>query len=256
MKAVRETLGDFNVRVWQGGAAERPLLYLHGFEQHPGAAAFLARLGELHSVRAPEHPGYGDSTGFEHVEDIFDVTLHYRRLLERWNAGPVDVVGHSLGGMFAAELAAIAPQLVRRLVLVGPYGLWLDDAPMPDPFVMSPAALAKAKWHDPEKAGGEPTAFDAAEGETIATFRAQNLSTATKFLWPIPDRGLKRRLQYVAAPTLVVRGASDGLFPAPYLDAWTAAIERARGLTVEGAGHLPMVEAEDAFVSAVEAFLA
>jgi pimeloyl-ACP methyl ester carboxylesterase len=236
MKAVRETLGDFNVRVWQGGAAERPLLYLHGFEQHPGAAAFLARLGELHSVRAPEHPGYGDSTGFEHVEDIFDVTLHYRRLLERWNAGPVDVVGHSLGGMFAAELAAIAP--------------------MPDPFVMSPAALAKAKWHDPEKAGGEPTAFDAAEGETIATFRAQNLSTATKFLWPIPDRGLKRRLQYVAAPTLVVRGASDGLFPAPYLDAWTAAIERARGLTIEGAGHLPMVEAEDAFVSAVEAFLA
>jgi pimeloyl-ACP methyl ester carboxylesterase len=252
MKAVREALGDFNVRVWQGGAAERPLIYLHRAEQHPGAAAFLARLGQLHSVRAPEHPGYGDSTGFEHVEDIFDVTLHYRRLVERWNAGPVDVVGHSLGGMFAA----IAPQLVRRLVLISPYGLWLDDAPMPDPFVMSPAALAKAKWHDPQKAGSEPTAFEAAEGETIATFRAQNLSTATKFLWPIPDRGLTRRLQYVAAPTLVVRGASDGLFPAPYLDAWTASIEGACGLTLEGAGHLPMVEAEDAFVSAVEAFLA
>jgi len=256
MKTVRETLGPFDVRVWEGGPAERPLLYLHGFEQHPGAAPFLARLAERHAVRAPEHPGYGASTGFEHVEDIFDVTLHYRRLIERWGAGPVDVVGHSLGGMFAAEVAAIAPQLVRRLVLVSPYGLWLDETPMPDPFVMAPAALATAKWHAPEKAGAEPTAFDPAEGETIATFRAQNLSTATKFLWPIPDRGLKRRLQYVSAPTLVVRGASDGLFPAPYLDAWTSAIAGARAATLPDAGNLPMVEAEDAFIDAVEAFLA
>jgi len=256
MKAVRETLGLFDVRVWQVGGAERPLLYLHGFEQHPGAASFLAKLGDRHSVRAPEHPGYWGSTGFEHVEDIFDLTLHYRRLLERWNVGPVDVVGHDLGGMFAAELAAIAPQLVRRLVLVSPYGLWLDDAPMPDPFVMNPAALAKAKWHGPENAGGEPSAFDPTEGEPIAMFRAHNLATATKFLWPIPDRGLKRRLQYVAAPTLIVRGASDGLFPALYLDAWKAAIADARAVTLDDAGHLPMVEAEDAFIDVVGEFLA
>jgi len=256
MNPVREALGAFDVRVWRSGGSERPLLYLHGFEQHPGAAPFLTKLGEAHSVWAPEHPGYGSSTGFEQVEDIFDVTLHYRRLIERWDAGAVDVIGHNLGGMFAAELAALAPQLVRRLVLVSPYGLWLDETPMPDPFVMNPAALAKAKWHAPDSAGAEPSAFDPAEGEMIATFRAQNLATAGKFLWPIPDRGLKRRLQYVAAPTLVVRGASDGLFPAPYLDAWTAAIAGGRGVVLEDAGHLPMVETPDAFAAAVEAFLA
>jgi pimeloyl-ACP methyl ester carboxylesterase len=256
MKAVRERSGAFDVRVWEGGAAERPLLYLHGFEQHPGAAPFLTRLGETHAVRAPEHPGYGDSHGFEHIEDIFDLTLHYRRLIESWNAGPVDVVGHSLGGMFAAELAAIAPHLVRRLVLVSPYGLWLDEAPMPDPFTLTPPKLAKAKWHDPEKAGAEPSAFDPGGGDTIATFRAQNLATATKFLWPIPDRGLNRRLQYVTAPTLVVRGASDGLFPAPYLDAWTGAIAGAHAVTLADAGNLPMVEAEDAFIRTVGEFLA
>lgn len=256
MKAVRETLGSFDVRVWEGGGAERPLLYLHGFEQHPGAAPFLAKLGERHLVRAPEHPGYWGSTGFEHVEDIFDMTLHYRRLLERWNVGPVDVVGHDLGGMFAAELAAIAPQLVRRLVLVSPYGLWLDDAPMPDPFVMNPAALAKAKWHTPDNAANEPSAFDAAEGDTIATFRGHNIAAATKFLWPIPDRGLKRRLQYVAAPTLIVRGEADGLFPPRYLDAWAGAIAGARAVTIADAGHLPMVEADGAFTDIVDKFLA
>jgi pimeloyl-ACP methyl ester carboxylesterase len=141
-------------------------------------------------------------------------------------------------------------------VLVSPYGLWLDEAPMPDPFTMTPPVLAKAKWHAPDKAGAEPSAFDPADGDTIATFRTHNLSTATKFLWPIPDRGLNRRLQYVAAPTLIVRGASDGLFPAPYLDAWTGAIAGARALTLPDAGHLPMVEAEDAFINAVQEFLA
>jgi pimeloyl-ACP methyl ester carboxylesterase len=256
VKPVRETSGAFNTRVWQGGAAERPLLYLHDFEQHPGAAPFLARLGETHAVRAPEHPGYGDSTGFEHIEDIFDLTLHYRRLIEGWKLGPVDVVGHGLGGMFAAELAAIAPHLVRRLVLVSPYGLWLDEAPMPDPFTMTPPVLARAKWHAPDQAGAEPSAFDPAGGETIATVRAQNLATATKFLWPIPDRGLGRRLQYVAAPTLVVRGASDGLFPAPYLDAGTRAVAGARGVTLADTGRLPMVEAEDTFIKTVGEFLA
>lgn len=255
MKTLRETLGHFDVRVWAGGAGERPLLYLHGFEQHPGAAGFLKRLGQSHEVRAPEHPGYGSSSGFEHIEDIFDVTLHYRRLIESWDKGPVDLIGHSLGGMFAAELAAVAPDLVRRLVLVSPYGLWLDDAPMPDPFVMSADALTKAKWRDPARAADEPSAFDPADGDTVATFRALNMAAATKFLWPIPDRGLARRLQYVAAPTLVIRGEADGLMPAAYLDAWTGAIRDARSLTIPGAGNLPMVEAEDAFVDAVEGFL-
>jgi pimeloyl-ACP methyl ester carboxylesterase len=255
MKAVREISGGFDVRLWSGGSAGTPVLYLHGFEQHPGAAPFLQRLAERHPVRAPEHPGYGSSSGFEHIDDIFDVTLHYRRLIESWNLGPVDVIGHSLGGMFAAELAAVAPHLVRRLVLVSPYGLWLDETPMPDPFVMTPDKLARAKWSDPARAKDEPSAFDAADGDTAATFRALNLAAATKFLWPIPDRGLRRRLQYVTAPTLVLRGEADGLFPAAYLDAWTSAVAGAKSLTVPGAGNLPMVEAEDAFITSVEGFL-
>lgn len=254
MKAIREIQGQFDVRLWSGGSGP-PLLYLHGFEQHPGAASFLARLSESREVRAPEHPGYGSSSGFDHIEDIFDVTLHYRRLIENWGVGPVDVIGHSLGGMFAAELAAVAPHLVRRLVLVSPYGLWLDEAPMPDPFVMTPDVLAKAKWSDPARAGSEPSAFDASEGDSAATYRSLNLAAATKFLWPIPDRGLRRRLQYVTAPTLVVRGEADGLFPAAYLSDWTSTVAGAKSLTIPGAGNLPMVEAEDAFINAVGGFL-
>ena len=254
MTPARKTVGDFNVRVWTGGAGA-PVLYLHGFEQHPGAAPFLERLSRRRAVLAPECPGYGSSTGFERLHDIQDLILYHRSLVESWGKGPVDVIGHSLGGMFAAELAVLAPQLVRRLVLVSPYGLWLDETPLPDPFTLMPDALARAKWHDPAKAANETSAFDPADGDSAANYRTINLTTASKFMWPIPDRGLARRIGYLAAPTLVIHGASDGLVPAAYETAWAQALPSATILRIEGAGHLPMVEAEDAFIATVDDFL-
>jgi pimeloyl-ACP methyl ester carboxylesterase len=254
MKPSRKTVGQFDVRVWSGGAGA-PLLYLHGFEQHPGAAPFLQRLAEGREVMAPEHPGYGSSTGFERLQDIHDLTLYHRSLIESWGRGPVDVIGHCLGGMFAAELAAIAPHLVRKLVLVSPYGLWLDEQPLPDPFVLMPDALARAKWHDPAKAANETSAYDAAKGDSAANFRTINLTTASKFMWPIPDRGLSRRLPYVAAETLVIHGESDGLVPANYDVAWARALPQVRTARLARAGHMPMFEAEDAFLTLVGDFL-
>jgi pimeloyl-ACP methyl ester carboxylesterase len=254
MKLSKETIGTRAVRVWSGGESS-PLLYLHGFEQHPGDAPFLNRLAQTFSVKAPEHPGFGGSAGLDTIHDLLDLTLHLRRLVEQWGMGPVDVVGHSLGGMFAAELAVIAPHLVRRLVLVNAYGLWLDDAPLPDPFVMTPDALAAAKWHDRASAGREPSAFDPATDGSAQTFRTINLAAATKFMWPIPDRGLVRRAGYIRAPALVIHGASDGLIPLAHAAALARVIPGAELVKLQGAGHLPMIEAEDAFVGTVGGFL-
>ena len=250
----RKTVGDFDVRVWTGGAGS-PILYLHGWEQHPGSAPFLQRLARTHEVIAPECPGYGTSTGFEHLHDLQDLILYTRELLASYGKGPVDVIGHSLGGMFAAELAIAAPHLVRRLVLAAPYGLWMDEHPLPDAFVLMPDALAKAQWHDPSKAADETSAFDPAAGDSAATCRTINLTTASKFMWPIPDRGLTRRLRYLAAPTLVIHGESDGLVPPVYEEAWAAGLPGVKTLRIADAGHVPMVEAEDAFVTAVNDFL-
>jgi pimeloyl-ACP methyl ester carboxylesterase len=257
MKMVREKLGALDVRVWSGGSGA-PLLYLHGFEQHPGAASFLDKLARNHEVCAPEHPGYGESTGLDDNYDVIDVALYYRRLVESWNKGPVDVIGHCLGGMFAAETAALSPHLVRRLVLVDAYGLWLDEAPLPDPFALSPKDLETAKWHDPNKAPmPEPSTFEAhGDVDALALFRAQNLGTAGKFMWPIPDRGLDRRLPYVHAPALIVHGEADRLIPLAYAQAFARLIPKARVAPIRNAGHLPMIEAEDEFIATVNEFLA
>ncbi|MFC7657344.1 alpha/beta fold hydrolase [Pseudonocardia benzenivorans] len=197
----------------------------------------------------------GRSTGFEAFVDVHDVALFHRELVASWGVDRIDVVGHSLGGMFAAELAVLAPQLVRRLVLVDAFGLWLDDEPALDLF--GPAAeVAAAKWHGtpPER---EPSNFvaDPDDPHAAILFSARNLGSATKFMWPIADRGLRRRLPLVHAPTLVVHGASDGLLPVSYAHEFARLIPDARLEVLPEAGHYPQIEQEDAFVSVVSEFL-
>jgi pimeloyl-ACP methyl ester carboxylesterase len=247
--------GTTAVRVWEAGAGT-PLLYLHGFEAHPGEAPFVARLAESRRVIAPEHPGYGETGGAEETGDILAMVLHYRQLIEQAGLGPVDIVGHSLGGMFAAELAAICPQVVRRLVLVSPYGLWLDEAELPDPFRLGEDALAALTWAAPARrvkpatnGTGGPSMIDA------ALARATNLSMATRFLWPIPDRGLDRRIGLIRAPSLVLAGEQDRLVPPAYAHAFAARIPGARTQLIPDAGHYPMSEQPEAFLQAVSAFL-
>jgi pimeloyl-ACP methyl ester carboxylesterase len=247
----------FHIRLWSAGDGP-PLLYLHGIDGHPGDAPYLGRLAERHRVYAPEHPGFGESTGIEQIDDIIDMVLYYRELVATLGITELDLVGHSLGGMFAAELAVFCPWLVRRLVLVAPFGLWLEEAQIPDLFAMSPGQLQRATWHDPEPPAAQQSVTAGTNGmPPIATMvtRAGNLAAAGKFLWPIPDRGLAKRLRHIQAPTLVVLGESDKLITRPYGAAFIAAIAQAQLVTIAEAGHAPMLEQPDAFLSAVEDFL-
>jgi pimeloyl-ACP methyl ester carboxylesterase len=249
-------VGTFDVNLWTAGSGA-PLLFLHGYERHPGGAPFLQRLARTHSVYAPEQPGYGSSTGFEHVQDVVDLVLFYRELVHSLGVKHIDVIGHSTGGMMAAELAALCPDVVGKLVLVDAFGLWLDDQPAQDPFGAADEVKA-AKWHDPAAVPNpEPTIFvpDPSDPHGEIFFQAQNLATATKFMWPIADRGLRRRLPYVRARSLVVNGASDGLVPPAHADEFVRLIPRAELAIIPNAGHYPFIEQEDEFIATVEKFL-
>lgn len=245
-----QTFGAASVRLWRFGPNQagggHPLLWLHGFEGHPGDAPYLKRLAQTRTVIAPEHPGFGESDGLAAMHDITDQALHYRRVIRALGTRRIDVVGHCLGGMFAAELAALSPHLVRRVVLVGSYGLWDGANPLPDAFSLPPAAFAAAKWAQPDTA---PPATD------DPMTRQRNLGAATKFLWPIPDRGLVRRLPFIEAPTLVLHGAQDGLVPPAYGQRLASLIPNAAFQAIEGAAHMPMVETPAAFDQAVGSFL-
>src|ERR1700730_6304246 len=122
--------GKWKTRVLSAGEGD-PVVFLHG----AGGLMwdpFLDGLAASHRVIAPQHLGSGTSQGIEHVQDLLDLVLYYAELFDTLDVGVAPLVGHSFGGMVAAEIPAINPERVSKLVLMAPIGLWHDDHPVPD----------------------------------------------------------------------------------------------------------------------------
>jgi pimeloyl-ACP methyl ester carboxylesterase len=246
----------FEIEVAEAGAGS-PLLFLHG-EAGPRWSAFQDALAVSRRVVAPSHPGFGGSTGGERLLDLSDLVYYYLDFLDQMRLRALPLVGHGLGGMVAAELAAVQPDRFSHLVLIAPFGLWLPDSPTLDYFAAAPPDLARALYHDP----GSAPARAAAEAPTdesaaidVALDRARSLASAAKYLWPIPDRGLERRLHRVAAPTLLIWGESDGVVPVAYGPAFQARLPGARLEIVPSAGHLPHEEQPERVAALVTRFV-
>jgi pimeloyl-ACP methyl ester carboxylesterase len=255
MEAVAVSIrnGRFTTTMQRDGRGA-PLLFLHGAGGPMAGAPFLDDLAKHFTVYAPAHPGFGPGQGVEHLDDILDFALYYLDFLEEIGVDKPHIVGHSLGGMLAAELAALAPRQLDRLVLICPAGLWIDSVPIPDFFTFSPEQLVRSALHEPRGPVGKMLLAQFRD-PTLALESYRCLASAGKFLWPIPDKGLKKRIHRVKVPTLVVWGASDGLIPTAYAAAFHAAIPGSHVAILNGAGHLPMLEQREAFVDTVTSFL-
>jgi pimeloyl-ACP methyl ester carboxylesterase len=245
-------------RVLEGGSGA-PLVFFHGAGGLLPDNPFLERLAQRYHVLAPEWPGYGDSTGEELLEDMLDFTLHGWDLVEALGLRQPHLVGHSMGGMIAAEMACLAPREVGRLVLAAPAGLWLDAHPIPDIFALLPYQLAEVLFHDPAQGQALLTGgADLADMEALREFyiaSQRRLAVAGKILFPIPNRRLSKRLYRLAADTLLVWGADDRLIVPAYAAHWQALIPGARVAMIDGAGHMLPYEQPDAFARAVDTFL-
>src|SRR6266851_7300344 len=125
------------VRYYEGGSGQ-PLVFLHGAGGLDMDLGFLDALAERFHVYAPLVPGYGDSDECPEIRDMLDFTLHTWDVVGALGLKNPILVGHSMGGMIAAEMAAIAPHDVSRLALICPAGLWLDAYPIPDAFSLLP----------------------------------------------------------------------------------------------------------------------
>ena len=249
--------GLFDIKLRTDGSGE-PLLFLHGAGGLRGWDPFLAELAGRFTVYAPSHPGFESSSGLEHVDDVVDLVVYYNDLLDALNIDSMHVVGHSMGGMIAAELAALSPHRVRRLVLANAVGLWLENHPVADFFAMTPDQLGIALWHDPQSEVAQAMmAVPEDEQAQLQAYlvRMQHLATAGKFLWPIPDKGLKKRIHRVKAPTLILWGQSDGLVPVAYAKAFQDAISGSQVSIMARCGHMPMYENPAGFVKEITGFL-
>jgi pimeloyl-ACP methyl ester carboxylesterase len=233
-----------------------PLLFLHGAGGLEPDDPFVLALARSHSVIAPIAPGFVDSADLDDIEDVHDLAMHYDDLLDALGLDSVAVVGHSFGGMAAAELAAHHPRRVRRLALIAPVGLWNDDDPVADVFAATPQELPAMLWSDPMHPGAQRMApGDGPPDPAVLIPALRGMAAVAKLLWPIPERGLARRLRRISAPTLLLWGEDDAVVPASYADRFAAAMPDARKVILPGGGHMVAVERLDEAVGHVTSFL-
>jgi pimeloyl-ACP methyl ester carboxylesterase len=232
-----------------------PIVFLHGAT---GLAwdAFLDTLAETHTVYAPEHPGttVGDPDSVNHLDNLWDLVLYYDEIFDQLGLQSVPVIGHSFGGMLAAELAANTPDRVSKLVLISPIGLWLDEAPIPNWMIITPATdMPKYLFYDPAGPVAQQVLAMPEDPQLLVEAQLQfhwAMACTGKFVWPIPDKGLKKRIHRIKASTLLIWGQEDRLVPPVYAQEFARRIAGSRVELIDQAGHVPQLE-QHAKVSAV-----
>lgn len=244
-------------RYYEGGKGQ-PLVFLHGAGGIlPAQAQFFDKLAKKFHVYAPLLPGYGDSEECPTLRDMLDFTLHTIDVVEVLGLKAPILVGDSMGGMIAAEMAAIAPNDFPKLALMAALGLWLDKHPIPDLFAMLPYEMPHYLFDDVEAGTKLMTAGVALDNpEWLKAFlvtNARQMGMAGKILFPIPERGLSERLYRVKAKTLLIWGASDKLVPPIYGEEFKKAIKGATLTIIPKCGHMITLEQPDELVGTLAA---
>jgi pimeloyl-ACP methyl ester carboxylesterase len=247
--------GPFTCRVWEKGEGE-PLGFLGGIRGLPNWTPFLDRLAERRRVVAPSLPGFPGARGHDLLEDLADWVTATLDLLEASGLEGADLVGASLGGYLAVEVAAFSPATVRRLVLVAPFGLSDDEEPVADIWARKPRELPGLLSAQPERFAAALAAPPGAEPADWELVLHRASEAAARLLWPFGDRGLHKRLHRIRQPTLLVWGREDRVVPPSYarrlasgISGWVEARE------IEDAGHAAEIDRPDAVADAVLAFL-
>ena len=227
-------------------------MWLHSLYGVEADSAIISALAREFSVFAPLAPGFADLQELDSIRDIHDLALHYDDMLKALDLRTTVIAGHSFGAMIAAEIAAHVPSRISRLVLASPLGLWNDAYPVADIFAVPAPQMGTLLYADQSRAPGAGAATP--DVEAIVAL-AQGMTTVARFLWPIPDRGLSRRLHRIQAPTLIIHGGRDAVVPAHYADEFATAIPNATVQLIPEAGHMLFAEAFDASLAAVTRFL-
>ncbi|ODT88955.1 alpha/beta hydrolase [Phenylobacterium sp. SCN 70-31] len=242
------------VRCLVGGAGP-DLVFLHGAGGVTADDPLLAELAKTHRVHAPLVPGYGDSDEAPEIRDMLDFTLHTWDVVAALGLKDPILVGHSMGGMIAAEMAAVQPNDVSRLALIAPAGLWDDDHPIPDLFATLPYEMPALLFHDAEAGAAMLTAgrnvTDPGFLQTYLVTNARQLGMAGRILFPIPERGLAQRLYRIRAKTVIVWGDSDRLIPPVYAHGFKKGIAGAELVSIPEAGHMVGLERPKAVAEAI-----
>lgn len=244
------------VRLLRAGSGPAAL-YLHGSSDGAWLPAHAA-LAETHTLLRPDLPGFGGSADDERIDSVHDLAFFCLDLLGALEIERVALVGASLGGWLAADLATIEPHRIARLVLVDAAGLRVEDSGQPDEFVLDTAQVVERAFHAPEYRERAMTQAATVEEEpTLLETHLRNRIATAHLAWNpyFHDPKLPDRLHRITAPTLIVWGREDGLVPLAHAHRWQELVPDARLEIIDDCGHLPHVEQLPRFLELVAPFL-
>jgi pimeloyl-ACP methyl ester carboxylesterase len=241
---------ELQITVNQQGEG-RPVLLLHGGGGPPSMGPLPSALSEAFQVIAPVHPGFAGTPRPEWHTGIDDIALSYLQLLEQRDLRDVLVIGSSVGGWIASEMAVRQHQRISGTVLLNAVGINVDGIELADFFSLTPQELITYAFHNPAAAPDPaqlpPQARDtqAANAETLAVYAREPY---------MHDPKLRRRLALVPTPVVAIWGESDQIAPEPYGRAYAASFPNGRFEPIPQAGHLPHLEQPKQVLEAIRRF--
>ncbi len=252
----RLTLHGVQLDVYEYGQG-RPLLVLHGEDGPCPQVPFFSLLARQGRVVLPTHPGFEQVSASPDIDTVDDLSYLYLDLLDAYDLREAVVIGCSLGGWIAAEMAVKSPARLSRLVLVAPLGIKVGDREtrdIPDIFALSPEEVRRLQYADAARATVDYASLSDAELTALAC----NREATALYAWEpyCHNPKLRQRLHRITIPTLLVWGAQDRFVtPGYYGRAYCDAIPGAQLGVIDRAGHWPHLEQPEALVERVRTFL-
>lgn len=258
MKAREETIrvGDVAVHTWVGGQGD-PLLVLHGAGGNRGWTRWLERVSERFTVWAPTHPGFGLSGDADWMDGIDDLARFHLWFIDAARLGRPHVLGHSIGGWTTAEMAAMSPGSMQKLILVAPVGLKPETGEILDVFYYSPPQLLTMTVHDPKTIPEWDALYGSPPTPQQLEIATRNREMAARLTWKpyMHNPRLAHFLPRVTNPTLIIWGREDRIVPVECGEQYRRLLPNAKLTALEKCGHLPPIEQPDEFARLVTDFL-
>jgi pimeloyl-ACP methyl ester carboxylesterase len=245
------------VQVLQGGSGPS-LLVLHGAGGNPGWLPYHQALAQQFTVYAPSHPGYDRSSRPEWISSMSDMAHFYRQFIETLGLAPVYLMGFSMGGWLAAELVAMCPPYVRRLVLVDAAGIKPEVGEIAEILMVSQDVVEKLCFYDPAQVPDYGTLVNRALTPEEQEVQWRNREMTSRLCWKpyLHNPKLPAYLRGVTTPTLIVWGKQDAIVPVNCGVLYQQALANATLHVIDRCGHSPALEKPQEFLTAVRTFLA
>jgi pimeloyl-ACP methyl ester carboxylesterase len=258
MRPHEETIsvGGIGVHTWIGGQGA-PLLVLHGAGGNRGWTRWLDQVSERFTVWAPTHPGFGRSDEADWMDGIDDLARFHLWFIDAAGLGRPHLLGHSIGGWTAAEMATMSPGAIDRLILVAPVGLKPEQGEILDVFYYSPPQLLTMTVHDPKTVPEWNELYGRAPTPAEIEIATRNREMAARLTWKpyMHNPRLGHFLPRVTNRTLIIWGREDRIVPVECGEQYRRLLPAATLTVLEHCGHLPPIEQPDRFARLVLDFL-